>query len=119
MDFDKDLSQMYYKRDIDMNITNMNEIFAKAMNKLGYSPEAIERNLLNKYEFYCINLIRQDRKNNFTTTSERVSYEDFEQSNVPSISFNKKRFNDLSKYKNDHEEFYNHLDRSELTHLGY
>ncbi len=51
MDFDIDLSQMYYKRDIDMNITNMNEIFAKAMNKLGYRTEAIERNLLNKYEF--------------------------------------------------------------------
>lgn len=113
-----EMATLYYQRDIDMKL-DFNKTFTHAMNKLGYSPESMEKNVLNEYKCYCTNLIEIEKDQNFERIIPRKSFEEFKESIFNKTNSNNTRRDELSNFADKHEKFYKQLTINELTHLGY
>lgn len=113
---------IYYLRDVQMNINN-NETIINSLKKLGYYN--IESVLINHQINNVLLKIKNELSNNFQssirskTLNEIITDEYNEHANL--FSERIERTNILSKFltKNDTLDFYNSLTLEELSFLGY
>ncbi len=118
------MARAYYARDTGMEL-DFNNIVTKTFNKLGYTPEGINRFIKNGFSSYINNLTRQFLENpNYNLLDERTIsqlYEVYIESNRPEMEYRTQRYNFLSNFvnNNDHLGFYSNMTENELVYIGW
>ena len=118
MNTQEEMALAYYKRDVEMNL-DFNKTFEHSMNKLGYSPESIEKNTINEYKYYRLNLIDIEKDNLFDKIILAKNFEEFKESIINKTNNNNRRYIELSHFSTDNKRFYENLTIEELAYLGY
>jgi len=115
------LVNMYYSRDVEMNINNSNTIH-KALIKLKYYNINIEDEI-NKFKLEkLLNKIRNELESNWDSSiKNKTLNEIFTNETSPELIHRIERADALSTYltKEDTFDFYNSLSIDELIYLGY
>ena len=115
------LVNMYYSRDLEMNLNSSNSIL-KALIKLGYYNIDYEAEF-NKFKLETLlTKIKNELSSNWNSSIKtKTLNEIFTNETSPELTYRLERSNLLSNFLtyNDTLEFYNNLTIKELEYLGY
>ena len=115
------LVNMYYNRDLEMNLNNMDTI-RKAFIKLGYYNINYEVEL-NKFKLETLlTKIKNELMSNWSSDIKtKTLNEILTNETSPELTYRMERSNTLSSFltKDDTLDFYNSLTIDELGYLGY